>query len=275
MKTKFRCGLLALLLLGSSVSTFAGNGTGLNRNQWDFGPEICLSNPLYALALGEAMPYVYNEDRPFWAPNFIYKKYITSPGFLFSIGKYDRSQKKVVGKLTGAEKYPGFLDPDLKNISIGYGVNFMSKEYPFGFSAKIAYEQVGWDVTMNNDDGVMGEYKFRKQMIVPEVLLKLRLGSYRRWAMNFCLEAGASYDYAVGAKCLDYSGSETVNSGFTGIVGISLGGPESHLQVGINYYMPTYNYYNREFTPDGGVTYPLNTRYHNTQAWSLYARLGF
>jgi len=274
MKMKIKCCLLAFLLLGSSVITNAGNG--LKRSEWDFGPEIALSNLLYALALGEGTHFlIYDGGRPFWAPNFIYKQYINNPGFLFSMGTYDRNQKRRIGRLEGGVNFPKWYDPNFKNLSVGYGVNFMSKEYPFGFSAKLAYEQVGWDVAMRNEDGNIGDFEFKKQMIVPEILLKLRFGSYRRWNMLFCLELGASYDYAINAKCYTYSGKETVNNGVTGIVGISLGGPESHLQAGANFYMPTYMFYNRDYTPDGGLTHPFDVKYHPTQAWSMYLRYGF
>ena len=42
MKMKFRCGLLALLLLGSSTMAFAGNG--IKRSEWSFRPEITTDN---------------------------------------------------------------------------------------------------------------------------------------------------------------------------------------------------------------------------------------
>ena len=45
MKMKIRCGLLAVLLLGSSVMAYAGNG--IKRSEWDFRPEITTGNFVY------------------------------------------------------------------------------------------------------------------------------------------------------------------------------------------------------------------------------------
>lgn len=275
MKMKIRCGLLAVLLLGSSVMAYAGNGTGLKRNQWDYGPEITLANPGYGIVLGEALALLYGEDRPHWAPLIISKTYIT-PSLHFSSGTYDRSQKRMVGRLDGSAKSAKWYDPDLKNFSVGYVVNFMSKEFPLGFSAKVAYEQMGFDATMSNEDGPIGEYEFRKQMIVPEVLLRVRIGNYRKGGGLICIELGGCYDYAIGAKCMGYTGTETVNSGVTGIIGFNLADPVLHLQIGADYYIPSYNFFNREFSPDGGATTPLNnTWWSSAKALSFYVRLGF
>ena len=274
MKIKFRCGLLAILLLGSSVSASAGNG--IKRNQWDFGPEISLNNIVYPTALGVIMPSIYGEERPWWGPNFISKSYIgLSPSLFTTSGTYDRSTKSRVGKISGNEKKAKWYDPDLKSFSIGYSVNYMSKEFPIGFFAKLAYEQNGFDAEISKDDVVLGDYKFRKQMIVPELVAKIRIGNYRTWEGLFTIDVGGSYDWAIGAKGL-YDGTETVNSGFTGIIGFSFADPSGHFMSGAYYTIPSYSYFNRDFTPDGGATYPLRgDHWHSVQALSFYIRLGF
>lgn len=182
----------------------------------------------------------------------------------------------MVGRLDGKAKDPGFFDPNLKNFSVGYVVNFMSKEFPIGFSAKLAYEQTGFDAEMKDENGSIGDAEFRKQMIVPEVVMRIRIGNYRKGDGLICIDLGGCYDYAIGAKSWLYSGTETVNSGVTGVIGFNFADPVLHLQIGANYYIPSYNYFNRDFTPDGGSSYPLNNKYWSASpALSFYARLGF
>lgn len=273
MKKSMKFNLLALMLLGNWVMSYAGNG--IRRSEWDCGPEISVANVIYGQLAGIALPLIYGEDRPYWAPNIIYKGYL-APSLNFSSGTYDREQHKMVGRLDGTAKKNGVFDPNLKNFSVGYAVNYMSKKIPVGFSAKLAYEQTGFDAEMRNEDGYIGDEKFRRQMIVPEFLLLIRIGSYLKSATIFTINLGGCYDYVIGAKSMSYSGRETLNSGVTGIVGFNWGDPAGHFQVGALYYIPSYNYFNRDYTPDGGTTYPLNNKYWSaSNALSFYVRLGF
>lgn len=279
MKMKIKCCLLALMLLGSSVIANAGNG--IKRNQWDYGPEITLGSIYYGMAgsigLSSLYSVLFGEDRPHWAPLIMTKTYFSDPNFPDFFGQTGRNGK-LRRTVSGHSKEESQWNL-LKNFSVGYGVSYMSKEYPIGFSAKLAYEKHAFDAEMTdwtteNNDKFTTE--FSKQMIVTEVLMKIRFGSYRKWFMNFCLEAGASYDHVIGAKTMSYSDTNTLNNGFTGIGGFSWGIPAMHLEVGGDLYFSFYDYFNKDFTPDGGNTFPLNhEKKSHTNALSFYARLSF
>ncbi len=243
--------LIAFSLIGGTSQAYAEEG--IKRSQWDYGPEITFGNVYYGLILGEALNIAYTaifgEDRPHWAPNVITKIQIYSGTSLYrsEVKHYDRINKDITSKhrvFGGKEKDPKWYDPDFNNFSVGYGVNYMSKELPLGFAAKLSYEQAGWKI--HNEETsygyAEGDYTFRKQMIVTEAMLKIRLGNYRTHMFGACIDLGGSYDGVVGGKCLSF-GKDAYNSGFSGIAGFSFAIPTIHLQVGADMYFPTYKYF--------------------------------
>ena len=278
MKMKFRFAFLAVLLLTSSTLVLAKKGTGLKRNQWDYGPEITLASPLYGLALGEAVGLLYGEDRPHWAPLITNKAHIGDPSITLSNGTYNREQKAIIGRRHLNGKYKGkWYLPDFKDFSVGYGVNFMSKEWPIGFSFKLAYEYLEYDGTLTEDSEPIEQGKIIRHAIVPELLLKVRIGNYRKGEGLFCLEFGGSYDYSIGAKCLSYSGRDIMKNGINWVAGFNFADPVLHIQIGADYYFPGHHLFNSDYTPDSGLTFPLRGErsYDKVGALAFYLRLGF
>ena len=116
---------------------------------------------------------------------------------------------------------------------------------------------------------------FSKDMIVPEAALKILFGKYRTSEQMYILSLGARYDYAFNAKGL-YDGKDTVNNGFSGIIGFEAASPSAHIQMGLNFSIPFYKYFNEDFSPDGGITRPYrDSKVNMLMIGEVYMRYGF
>jgi len=272
MKIKFRCGFLAFLLLGSTVIANAGNG--IKRSEWDFRPEITTGNVVYFLVgftgsmlleqnvVGKSLSDDYNpEDKPWWYPQVGWRTAFISEVQYADYHTYDLDVKG------------NFFDWTDPGYSIGYTVNFTSKQVPFGFRAKLSYEHENFKA---RDKKLKGDWTtFSKDMIVPEAALKIQFGKYRTSEQMYILSLGARYDYALNAKGL-YDDKETVNSGVSGLIGFEFGSPSTHFQFGWTYAIPFYDYFNKDYSPDGGITYPFaNAKTSLKSTAEVYMRLGF
>lgn len=250
MKMEIRCCLLTVWLLGSSVIANAGNG--IKRSEWSLRTELSAGDIVIGdigmFGLAALAGKIYDgEEAPWWFPTMCFRQaYLATP-----------------------ECKDKFLDLGLPDHSIGECITYMSKELPIGFWAKVAYERQGFKP---KDD----QYKpFSKQMVVPELGIKIRFGNYRTADAMYILDVGVSYDYAFNAKG-DYDGKDVVNSGFSGLVGFSYGLPDSHIQIGLSASFPFYHYFNKSFTPDGGKTFPYEKKWSTkvmVMSWSI--RYGF
>ena len=245
---KIRCGLLAFLLLGSSTMAYAGNG--IKRSEWSLRTELTTSNIIYGcvgmVGIAAVGSLIYDgEEFPWWFPTI----------------------QPRTADLHTPECKDKLLNFGFPDYSIGETVNYMSKEFPIGFWAKVAYERQGFETKKNN-------VTFSKQMIVPELGLLIRFGKYRTAENIFTLNVGASYDYAFSAKG-QYNGTECINSGFSGVIGFSYGSPSQHFQMGFTATIPFYSYFNKNFSPDGGITHPYEKWDGKTFIISEYIRFGF
>lgn len=282
MRMKFRCSLMAIMLLGSLVMANAGNG--IKRSEWSFNPEITTSNLVYgevgALGLEILRQQVLGDEHPWWYPIMGMRTVVVShvhysdgyyPSDMPSGLKYsDRRKYWVDGRYSDKVKEQLF-DFGFPSYSIGYSVTYMSKELPLEFMTKIAYEQRGFDARMKNESDYIA---FRKQMIVPEAVLKIRIGKYRTASSIFVLNIGASYDYALDAQGF-HDGKETVNNGFSGILGFAWGSPEVHFQLGVDASFPFYDYFNTSYSPDGGKTHPQMKAKAKPGVCNFFIRYGF
>ena len=306
-KVKFRCCLLAILLLGSSMMSFAGNG--INRSEWSFKPEITSDNLVLGLVgmfgIRALEQYAYNDDpAPWWIP---YISYRGNPGLFLSEDYTYHIRTKDNDRINDASLT--YSDKvrlvDFKDMGYSFGgsVTYMSKEMPFGFWAKVSYERQVYKIKGNPDGGVRGymlegewiydknsevryqstigeiigeEITLSKQMIVPEAGLKIRFGKYRTAEQIFTIDLGARYDYAINSKGI-YSGKDVVNNGISGIIGFAYGRPDKHFQIGFDYEHPFYDYFNKNYSPDGGKTYPFKNTHNGWYrfALSIYIRRGF
>lgn len=275
MKINLKCVLLAFLLLGGSVMANAGNG--IKRSEWDFRPEITTGNvayflPAYAASLfigqkimkREMNSSMSGEDVPLWFPQI---------GFRYTfIGDVSVWQKEI-GKssLDLTETKANILDWTNPDFSIGYSVNYTSKQIPFGFRVKLAYDHQSFKAKQKATNDWT---TFSKEMIVPEVVLKILFGSYRTSGTMVSLNVGASYDYVISAKNI-YKDKKTVNNGFSGIIGFDFAHPSEHIQIGVNYIHPFYDYFNSNFTPDNGGTYPYKDSKAKLSRMEVFLRYGF
>ena len=103
---------------------------------------------------------------------------------------------------------------------------------------------------------------------------KILFGKYRTSEQMYILSLGASYDYAINAKGL-YDGKETVNSGFSGIIGFECASPTQHFQAGFNYMIPFYDYFNNDYSPDGYTRPYANAKTKMYTIGEVYVRFGF
>lgn len=302
-----RCGLLALLLLGSTVKANAGNG--IKRSEWSFRPEITTDNVIIGvvgMTGGMGLETVlYGEgESPWWFPLVTYRG---NPGmFLKEDYTYHNrtSRNDYQHDMTMIYNNKNRLI-DFKDIgySIGGCFTYMSKEIPIGLWFKLSYEQQVYkikgatggvkgymsqdgewiydkssDVKYTSEIGkLIGDNAtLSKQMIVPEAGVKFRFGKYRTSDLMFTIDLGARYDYAIDSKGL-FGGKDVVNNGITGIIGFAYGRPDKHFQVGFDYEHPFYDYFNKSYSPDGGRTYPFKKAYNGWYRFSMsiYVRRGF
>lgn len=302
MEKMIRSGLLTILLLSSSV--FANAGNGIKRSEWSFRPEVTTDNLILGvvgmtggMALEGAL-YV-DEESPWWFPLITYRGnsgISMHEEYSYFIRNNPHSQKMFY------EDKIRLID--FKNIgfSIGGSVTYMSKELPIGFWMKVAYERQvygikgatgvkgymssegDWIYDSSSDvrytspigDMIGDELTLSKQMIVPEAGIKIRFGKYRTADQIFTIDLGARYDYALDSKGL-YNGKDVVNNGITGIFGFAYGRPDKHFQVGFNYEMPFYDYFNKSYSPDGGYSKPFKNLSFDWFRFgmSIYVRRGF
>ena len=305
MEKMIRNGLLTILLLSSSV--FANAGNGIKRSEWSFRPEITTDN----IALGMVgmfgiralEQFAYDEDpSPWWVP---YVSYRGNPGMYLRENYTYHIRTK---RSDTSHDMTMFYDDKVRlfdfkdwGYSFGGSVTFMSKELPLGFWAKLSYERQVYKI--KGASGVKGymsegewiydkesemkytsaigeiigdEITLSKQMIVPEAGLKIRFGKYRTADQIFTIDLGARYDYAIDSKGI-YGGKDVVNSGISGIFGFAYGRPDKHFQVGFNYEHPFYDYFNKNYSPDGGRTYPFKNTNNGWYrfAMTFYIRRGF
>lgn len=269
MKMKIRCGLLAILLFGSSLMANAGNG--IKRSEWDFRPEITTGNVVYWLPAFAANLYLgyklsktnLNEDidgtsLPWWYPQIGWRSAFATSVRIGGKSWYDVKENSL-----------DWTDPGL---SIGYAVNYTSKQVPFGFRFKIAYEHQNFKAKQNIKDE--DRISFSKDMFVPEAALKILFGKYRTSERMFVLSLGARYDYAFSAKGY-YDGKDAVNNGFSGIIGFEAAVPSAHIQMGGNFAIPFYKYFNEDFSPDGGMTHPYRDSKVDIWVAEVFMRFGF
>lgn len=131
---------------------------------------------------------------------------------------------------------------------------------PFGFYLGVSYKsrEVAFkDIDMND----------RAHYISPEAGLRFRFGNTK----GLFLEMGASYDYVFSYKGEMHNyDKEAVNNGFCLNLGVGQWTKNGHFQL--NFKLPLYNFYNKDFTPDNGLSHPFNEVNRNIGYISLIFR---
>lgn len=234
------------------------------RGEWSFSPVITVTNNVYGMAYGMLL----NTATPYaWMPD-IETRFAAPQSMDTPMGKAKIS----------------YWDWELRNLAVGYRVTYMSKTTPFGFSFRLNWEKRGLRTTM--PEGVIAPVGataegydpnyiyFNRQTISPEVLLRLRFGNYITARYNPILEIGGSYNFAVACKGLSQS-TESINDGFRGVIGLGIGNTETHFQATVRYEYDFYNWFNEDWSPDGGLTHPYQGLKTNLGAVMLNVSFGF
>ena len=251
---------LLLLLIGGGEFAVRAEGL-LNKSGWSYSPVITTTNNVYgnvANTLFGSIPFFTSDPSSFYTHNrWWIPQTLTKWDVLNSI---DTPAGKASTK---------FWDWGLTNYSIGYQVGYMSRMFPLGFSAQVDYERRATKAKM---PGMEHYTRYAKQMVVPTVLLSCRFGDYATRNYNIVAEIGGSYDYTFKCKG-DYTDTESVNNGFTGIVGIGYVNTLSHVSVSLRYEHDFYDYFNTDFTVDGMKPYEGIQTKHGQLA--VYFSVGF
>lgn len=226
-----------LFLVGSLIFPSKANAQ-ISRGGWEFKPVVTFTDNIYGLLLGGLCN---TSSGLAWFPQiqqrFDTQKFVHTP--------YGHADVK-------------WWDWGMRNIKAGYSVGYQSRTNPFGFAFSLSYEKRGLQSDMPEDYVAAGgrEYiYFNRQTINPELLLKIRLGNYITNRLNPLIEIGGSYNIAVACKGLSKN-TESINSGFRGVIGVGFGNTESHLSVTLRYEYDFYNWFNTGWSPDGGLTHP-------------------
>lgn len=152
-------------------------------------------------------------------------------------------------------KHPG-------DFNIGLSFSYEHGETPFGFYLSAKYKTT--EVIMKAD-AVMDS---RAHYFEPGAGLHFVFGD------GFIVEAGASYDMAFKYRGeWDADGTKAINSGFCGDIGI--GAKFNGVTGLIKYQHPFYNYYNKDYSPDGSSLTPFAGMKRKVGYISGMIRIGF
>lgn len=172
-------------------------------------------------------------------------KYMFAPQLVFPFSMRNDAPNEF-GRMKGG--YARAFSAPWKHMG-DYGISISGAwdhyDKPFGFYVGLGYKsnEVVFDDTDLND---------RTHYISPEAGLRFKFGKQK----GLYLEMGTSYDYAFSYKggMHDY-GKDAVNSGFCLNFGVGQWTSKGHFQL--NLKLPMYNFYNKDFTPDNGMTFPF------------------
>lgn len=232
--------LIMWILLLESITVIKAQ---ISRGEWTLGPIISTTNNFYGniaecLIFGNipllSKDATYLWRNRWWIP-YSYSRYAVLQKINTPLGKASIK----------------WWDWGLVNYSVGYHCGFIPKFFPVGFDIKVDYERKGMKVKLPQGTKYI---TYSKQMIVPTFLLKIPLRNYLENSLIPIVEIGGSYDFSFHCKG-EYSDRKSINDGLTGIIGLGLGNSESHIAFSFRYEYDFYNYFNRNFTPDG-KTYP-------------------
>lgn len=253
-------------ILFFSFSLFLLQGTvkaQVKRGLWEYGPVITTTNNGYGW-VAENLKTVGFASAERDGINFWNKNRWWIPSFR---ARFD--VLKDIDTPSGDVKVK-WADWGLRNYSIGYHVGYLSYVSPIGFDVQVDYEKQNWSSKFLGQEDYMN---YEKQMVVPTVLLKTRIGDFATNAINVIVEAGAKYNYVLSAKG-DYDEVKSLNNGFTGVFGIGIINSFSHLTVQLRYEYDFFDYFNKDFSPNGTLK-PYEGYSSKHATLNLYTSFGF
>ena len=138
------------------------------------------------------------------------------------------------------------------NYSIGFELSWQKRRFPVGLFLDCDYKHYLLDMKLPGEDIYS---KYITQSIVPALGLRSNFGSFMQ-KVNPVIELGAAYNYNFSFEGKYGNDKNAVKNGITGIYGVGVEFPALRSVLTIRYLMNHYNYFNENYTPDKGITYP-------------------
>ena len=245
-------GLIILLITCILTASNMNNAYGqeLKENQWLIQPRFGSRAALFSLAyLGaKVVSYAFACDYPEIADKYrwlpISNFYIDMPVSMTTPeGKIEFEHGNFWKRyLWGFDSY-----------SFGFEVSWRRVLSPVDFFFDCDYKHYELKMRFPNEESFG---KYTTQSIVPALGIRYKFGDFIN-EQNTVIELGAGYNYNIGFKGKYDNSTNVVNNGIVGIYGIGTGSPSTKVTVTLRYQMNHYNYFNENYTPDNGATYPF------------------
>lgn len=253
-----------IILLASLFLVQSSMNAQVKRGMWEYGPVITTTNNAYgwvaenikmlAFAAGGSSGISFCNSNRWWIPTFR--------------ARFD--MLKDIDTPYGDAKVK-WADWGLRNFAVGYHIGYLSYVKPIGFDFQVDYEKQNWRAKF---PGQSSYTNYEKQMIVPTMLVKTRIGDFAENKMNVIIEAGAKYNYVFDAKG-DYDEKESVKNGFTGVFGVGVINTMIHLTVQLRYEHDFFDYFDKDFSPKGTTLKPYEGYSSKHGSFNLYTSFGF
>lgn len=242
--------ILAIISIPSSAwddSKFSFGISGYTTNYYAAVLYNIIASPVY-----EAIYEDYDDD------SFAFNV-IPNVAVMFAIPVNNTTQE-TVGKIYSPYK-KCLKEPwkDMGDYSIGIDFSYDHMRTPFGVYVGCNYK---------SSEVVTSELNHRAHYISPKAGLRLR------YEGGFLVEVGGSYDFAFKYSGNYQNSKNCVNSGFN--ANFALGyWFENGSSIALKYEHPLYNFFNEDFSQDGGLTHPFEGVNRRTGYISISIRRGF
>lgn len=242
---------------------FAGNvyGQSFRENQWSFKPRFSTSsvivNGAYAVivnVLSGALDENFGKIAP-WLPYDSYVFYVP-----LSVKTPDGKAEFNHGNF-----WKEYFIGNFNNYSFGLEVTWQKRRFPIGAFFYCDYKHYVMDMKFPGEN----EYaKNTTQSVIPALGLRYNFGAFDK-KIYPVIELGAAYNYNFSFKGKYGNDLDAVNNGIISIYGIGCEIPAARTVLTLRYQMNHYNYFNEDYTPDNGVTYPYKGVKSNIGGFSL------
>lgn len=249
MKNYLRRMLVILLLAGSIVPAFAQNE--VKRNVFYFTPQIGTGN-FYSNLIGNFVSLTGYTVATGWdcRSYLLNIKGHTIPINQLSYEYFSLDAPNGKIKVDNGDFF-GFQAFDLfDNIYAGADFGWYNKNFPIGIYGQLYYHYNHFKAKLPQEEFYT---KHLAHSIVPGIGVRVNFGNYEKLAYPI-LEIGANYYYHFKYKG-EYTDLDAINDGIT--VKAAIGYEFVHrFSLLLEGNIKCYDYFNTEFTPDNGETYP-------------------
>lgn len=249
MKNCFKRVMIALLLTGSVVSTFAQ--FKIKRDVFYFTPQIGTGN-FYSNLVGNLVALTGYTVVTGWdiTGSLLKVKGHTIPINQLSYEYFSVDTPNGHISVDNGDLF-GFKAFDLfDNIYAGADFGWYNKTFPIGIYGQLYYHYNHFKAQFQGGDAPI---KYQAHSVVPGIGLRFNLGNYEKKGYPI-LEVGTNYYYHFKYKGA-YENSDEINNGIA--VRVAVGYEIVHrASLLIEGNMKCYDYFNSDFTPDDGENYP-------------------